>query len=358
MSDLIKFIFLQSETGGGQGVEVVLNEYIDEMIDGSPKRGQHTQKNLYLADKLPSFVKRFVDPKYFTIEEESWNFCTVGRTVFSNPNYMKDDFYVIVDSTNIGDDDGCSDNPLNLSPEELAIRSVVLIDIAKDEPYTNLYAEFKDDPTLCRFTRSDRGPLKPDWLSSYSGPIMTVYKLVQTQFKWFGLQTWIERRIVSEQRDYLLIFHRKLFCLMDQWLGMTLEELERVETETIEELNHLRTHGEKRGIGAVVRTRPPPGTLTEMPEKVPEMPEKVPVVVRDADSSELTEKLEEHQGEEKPAQEQESVINSFMSPAVEEVIDGSRHQIILHGYHRDIVVTLPDFQVDEAHGKIIQDKQA
>ena len=346
----MKFIFLQSETGGGQGDKGVLNEYIHETIDGSPRRGQHTQKNLYLADKLPSFIHRFIDPKYFTIEEESWNFCTVGRTVYSNANYMKDDFYVTVNSTNIGDDDGSSNNPLNLSPEELAIRSVVLIDITKDEPNTNLYAEFKDDPTSCRFTRSDRGPLKLDWLSSYSGPIMTVYKLVKTQFKWFGLQTWIERRIVSEQRDYLLIFHRKLFCLMDQWLGMTLEELERVETDTMEELNHLRTFGEKRGIGAGVRTKPLPAAMPEMPEKEP--------VVRDAASSELTEKLVEHQGEAKPAEEQESAIDNIMSPAVEEIVDGSRRQIILHGYHRDIVVTLPDFQVDEAHEKIIQDKPA
>ena len=169
------FAFFQAETGGGQGVEVLRNDIISKKIDGQLRVGHHTFKKFHVGDKLPGFITRFVDSDKFVIEEDSWNFVTVGHTVYTNPNYMGDNFFITVDSTNLDDDDGTGNNPLNLSPEDLAIRSVVHIDIAKDEPKSKFYKiHYKDDPTSCHFTKSGKEALKPGWLESYSGPIMTV----------------------------------------------------------------------------------------------------------------------------------------------------------------------------------------
>lgn len=333
-----------------------MNEKVSKVIDGKLKHGYHTFKNFYLGDKMPKFVTAFVDPMKFVLEEETWNFCEVGEIIFTNSNFMKDDFFMIVGSTNIDGDDGSSFNPLNLSSKDLAIRTIVFLDIATDAPQSSYYkSHFMDDPTSCHFSRSGRRPLKPGWLDSYSGPLMTVYKLIRTQFKWFGLQTWIERRIVYEQQEYLLIFHRRLFCLTDQWYGKTEDQLERLENETIEELNYLRKHAGKRGFGAKVepmqpapsRPRPTPAPRSVRPEAPEEKPED-----RKVDSApEQIEEIEEYPEAPKVSDAESvvkgSVISRWMRPVIVEVVEGSRRKIIIRSHDRDIVLTLLDEVDDE-----------
>lgn len=317
---------------------MLLSEVVSKKVGGKKRKGHHTFKKFHFNDKLPAFISRFIDANKLVIEEDSWNFASDGHTVYTNPTFMGDDFFITVDSTNIDGDYGDGDNPLNLSKEDLAIRSVVLLDIAKDEPKSKHYeTHYKDDPTSCHFTESGKEPLKPDWLKSYSGPIMTVYKLVRTYFKWYGLQTWIEKKIVSEQRDYLLIFHRRLFCLMDVWHGMTLDELEEVEAETIERLNYLRQYGQKRGLGT---QSPHPPAWTPKKKKA-----KRKAVVEQTDEPRVEAAV-------KAVETQPSFISNWMRPLVEEVVDNSRRRIIIRGFHRDLVVTMPSFRNDEPQEKI------
>lgn len=324
---------------------MLLNEVVSKRVDGKMRRGHHTFKKYHLSDKLPKFITKFINADKFIIEEESWNFVAVGHTVYTNPNYMADDFFITVESTNLDDDYGNGHNPLELSDEDLAIRKVIFLDIANDEPNSQFYkTHYNDEPTACHFTESGKEPLKPDWLKSYRGPIMTVYKLVRTYFKWYGLQTWIENKIVSDQQDYLLIFHRKLYCLMDEWFEMTYDELEEVEAETIEELRYLRQHGGKRGIGTRVQ---PSAAVRRRKRKESKKAE---------DSVEQAKKLEEAPKEEAGGERQLSLISRWMRPAVGEVIDGSRHLIIIRGFQRDLVLTLPALSNDEAQEKIANEK--
>jgi len=328
-----------------------VNEPISKEVDGKMRRGHHTYKKFHLADKLPGFITSLVNPNNFIIEEDSWNFVTIGNTVYKNPNYMGEDFFIIVESTNIDGDRGAGDNPLNLPPEDLAIRSVILLDIATDEPLSSFYkTHYQDNPTKCRSAKSGQEALKPDWLKTYSGPIMTVYKLVRTYFKFFGLQTWIERMIVSNQNDYLLIFHRKLFCLMDGWFGMTYDELEELEAETVEELNRLRLHCNKRGLGT--RSKPVPAS---MPRKRRERP--TAAAAAQTEQPEETKEPPRLRVNFVDRQQQLSLVSSLMKPAVEEVIDDSRHLIVIRGYHRDLVLTLPPFRNGEAQDKIAAEKE-
>lgn len=74
-----------------------------------------------------------------------------------------------------------------LPPEKLKQREVVFIDIANDPV---LPADYKEDEDPIRFksTKTGRGPLVgPNWKNSVN-PVMTCYKLVTVEFKWFGLQ--------------------------------------------------------------------------------------------------------------------------------------------------------------------------
>ncbi|KAF6771182.1 hypothetical protein AHF37_10314 [Paragonimus kellicotti] len=51
------------------------------------------------------------------------------------------------------------------------------------------------------------------------------------------------------RQEYRLFanFHRQVFCWMDRWYGMTLEDIRRLEEETKRELEVQRLHGSARG---------------------------------------------------------------------------------------------------------------
>lgn len=79
---------------------------------------------------------------------------------------------------------------------------------------------------------------------------MTCYKLVTCEFKWFGLQSRIENFIQKSERRLFTIFHRQVFCWMDSWHGLTMEDIRELEDKTKEELDKQRHVGEVRGMRA------------------------------------------------------------------------------------------------------------
>ena len=52
------------------------------------------------------------------------------------------------------------------------------------------------DPKMFLSKKTGRGLLKPDWKET-TKEIMCAYKLVTAEFKWFGLQTSVEKLIHS-----------------------------------------------------------------------------------------------------------------------------------------------------------------
>jgi hypothetical protein len=89
---------------------------------------------------------------------------------------------------------------------------------------------------------------------------MCAYKLVTVEFKWFGLQNRVEKFIQNvcliyfyaygkcnmilkflfqSERRLFLKFYRQMFCWMDQWYGLTIEDIRRIEEEVKHELNKV-----------------------------------------------------------------------------------------------------------------------
>ena len=52
--------------------------------------------------------------------------------------------------------------------------------------------------------------------------------------------------IVSERRLFTN-FHRQLFCTIDKWIEMTMEDIRRLEDKTQQELDKQRKVGSVRG---------------------------------------------------------------------------------------------------------------
>lgn len=72
-----------------------------------------------------------------------------------------------------------------------------LIDIVKDPVPPNEY-KTEEDPKLFHSTKTQRGPLSDNWIEEHKQqafPIMCAYKLCKVEFRYWGMQSKIERFI-------------------------------------------------------------------------------------------------------------------------------------------------------------------
>ncbi|XP_056640485.1 phosphatidylinositol transfer protein alpha isoform isoform X1 [Diorhabda carinulata] len=240
----------KDNTGGGEGIEVLKNEPFTNfpLLGGKYNSGQYTYKIYHLASKVPSFIRLLAPKGSLEIHEEAWNAYPYCRTVITNPGYMKEKFKLVIETLHVADK-GNQVNVHDLPNDKLKQRDVVHIDIANDAVASGDYKE-DEDPTKFKSVKTGRGPLiGPDWKDKVS-PVMTCYKLVTVEFKWFGLQTRIESFIQKSERRLFTNFHRQVFCWMDRWHGLTMEDIRAIEDKTKEELEALRQKGEVRGMKA------------------------------------------------------------------------------------------------------------
>jgi len=240
----------KNETGGGEGVEVLKDEPYDNipLMNGKFSKGQYTYKIYHLDSKVPGWIKMIAPSGSLKIHEEAWNAYPYCKTVISNPDYMEGKFYIVIESYHIGDK-GQSENVHELDKEMLEERTVVSIDIANDPVNA---ADFKKDEDPANFVseKTGRGPLKGNWIAS-ADPVMTCYKLVSTQFKWEVIQGKVEKFIHSTEKRLFTNFHRQIFCWMDKWYGMSMEDIRALEEETKKKLDDDRVKGEIRGTTAL-----------------------------------------------------------------------------------------------------------
>jgi len=215
------------ETSNGEGVEVLKNEPFKE--DGL--EGQYTEKIYHVGSRLPGWVKTFIPGSALRLEEKAWNAYPYCKTVLRS-QFMGDKFTFTIESRHYNDD-GSQENVHNLKGEE-AQREIDFIDIATDKVDKKDY-KAEEDPTLVRSERAGRGPLVDGWKDKQ--PMMTCYKLVTVEFKKFGLQGTVESFLQNFERNLFLKFHRQVYCWLDEWYGMALEDVRSFEAKTKADLD-------------------------------------------------------------------------------------------------------------------------
>jgi len=141
-------------------------------------------------------------------------------------------------------DRGEQENVHNLTPEQLKKREVDFIDIAADKVEQKDYKK-EEDPTLVRSEKANRGPLdaKGEWKGK--DPMMCCYKLVTVEFKMFGLQGKVESFLQNFERNLFLKFHRQVYCWLDDWFGMSIDDVREYEAKTKTDLDDKIKTGEK-----------------------------------------------------------------------------------------------------------------
>jgi len=240
----------KNETGGGEGVEVLENKPYEDipLLNGKFTKGQYTYKIYHLASKVPGWIKMIAPKGSLELHEEAWNAYPYCKTVLTNPGYMKDNFYIIIETYHKPDRGDCA-NAHELDKKKLEKRIVVPMDISTDAVLSADYKEH-EDPRKVKSVKTGRGPLNPGWKGSCD-PVMTAYKLVTIQFKWWGLQDRVENFIHTTERRIFLNFHRQVFCWTDKWYGMTMADIRELEEKTKQELDEERSKGSIKGTVAV-----------------------------------------------------------------------------------------------------------
>lgn len=217
------------QSGDGEGVEIVTNEACDDPEHG---KGQFTEKRIHLSSRLPYWAQA-ICPRVFYVTEKSWNFFPFTKTEYTCSFVPKLNISI---KTKYEDNNGNSENCLNLTEEQLKQRIIDSVDIAFDELPNNKHYKKEEDPKFYKSEKTNRGILVEGWREC-DKPIMCSYKLVDASFEVWGFQTKVEDFIQRSIRDVLLLGHRQAFAWIDEWYGMTLEDVREYERKIQEQTN-------------------------------------------------------------------------------------------------------------------------
>lgn len=217
--------------GEGSGVEILENR---PYIDGPGGSGQYTHKVYHIGMHIPSWFRSILPKAALRVEEESWNAYPYTRTRYTCPFVEK---FSIDIETFYKSDSGEHVNVFNLSPAEKRQTVLDPIDIVKDPIPPHEYKP-EEDPKIYKSLKTKRGPLSDDWIEEQRDnlgtcPIMCAYKLCKVEFRYWGMQSKIERFIHDVGlRKVMVRAHRQAWCWQDEWYGLTIEDIRQLEKET------------------------------------------------------------------------------------------------------------------------------
>ncbi|KAK2818639.1 hypothetical protein Q5P01_024200 [Channa striata] len=221
----------EESCGEGSGVEILENKPYEDGPGGS---GQYTHKVYHIGKHIPSWFCAILPQAALRVEEESWNAYPYTRTRYTCPFVEK---FSIDIETYYKPDTGNQGDVFSLSSAEKRQRTVDPIDIVNDYIPPHEYLA-EEDPKLFQSVKTKRGPLSDVWIEEISqspgqSPVMCAYKLCKVEFRYWGMQSKIERFIHDVGlRKVMVRAHRQAWCWQDEWYGLTIEDIRQLELET------------------------------------------------------------------------------------------------------------------------------
>ncbi|XP_076290139.1 retinal degeneration B isoform X3 [Lasioglossum baleicum] len=228
----------EESQGAGSGVEIIVNEPYN---NGPGGNGQYTHKIYHVGSHLPEWFKSLLPRSALIAKEEAWNAYPYTKTRYTCPFVEK---FSIEIETYYFPDNGYQENVFKLSGSDLRNRIVDVIDIVKDQ-YVGDYVK-EEDPKLYVSEKTGRGPLTESWLEDYwadvkgkqqptpSGKsLMCAYKLCRVEFRYWGVQTKLEKFIHDiALRKTMVRAHKQAWAWQDEWNGLTMEDIREIEKQT------------------------------------------------------------------------------------------------------------------------------
>ncbi|KAJ8345101.1 hypothetical protein SKAU_G00292940 [Synaphobranchus kaupii] len=248
----------------GEGVEVVRNETHTDPVHG---QGQLTEKRVHLSSKLPGWARAVV-PRIFLHHRKVLELLSLHSNRVHSKSLLADKQramdsqrcrikalqtpnmvacgcevdaeyrrrspcsflpkFAIHIETKYEDNCGINENIFNGDKNEID-QEVDFLDIAFDD-VTERHYRPSEDPRRFSSVKTGRGPLQEGWREN-NRPVMCSYKQVAVQFEVWGLQTRVEQFVHKVIREVLLVGHRQAFAWVDEWYGMTLEDVRNVPAQ-------------------------------------------------------------------------------------------------------------------------------
>ncbi|XP_016537268.1 membrane-associated phosphatidylinositol transfer protein 2-like isoform X5 [Poecilia formosa] len=221
----------EESCGEGSGVEILENK---PYTDGPGGVGQYTHKVYHIGMHIPGWFRSILPKAALRVEEESWNAYPYTRTRYTCPFVEK---FSIDIETYYKPDTGNQADVFNLSAADKRQTTIDVIDIVADPIPPHEYTS-EEDPKLYASAKTQRGPLQDDWIEEYKNnpgktPIMCAYKLCKVEFRYWGMQSKIERFIHDVGlRKVMVHAHRQAWCWQDEWYGLTMDDIRQLELET------------------------------------------------------------------------------------------------------------------------------
>ncbi|XP_017605902.1 uncharacterized protein LOC108452613 [Gossypium arboreum] len=216
----------QQSTNEAEGVEVLENKGFEDDVYG---KGQYTSKLYRLQSKAPSWLTTLAPKDALIMQEESWNAYPRCKTVIKCPYFAK--LSVTIETIHL-EDNGKSENVHGLNKEQLAARQVEFIDITM--PTTDYWSyavgNGNFDFSTFKSEKTGRGPLLEGWQENCN-PVMTAYKLVTIKAPYWGFGGKLEQALLAGERALFVESHRNCFGWIDEWYGMTVEQLSELEEQ-------------------------------------------------------------------------------------------------------------------------------
>ncbi|XP_071789761.1 membrane-associated phosphatidylinositol transfer protein 1-like isoform X2 [Asterias amurensis] len=230
----------QESSGAGSGVEILINRPYE---DGPGGTGQYTHKVYHIGSHLPGWFRAILPKTALRVEEESWNAYPYTKTRYTCPFVEK--FSVEVE-TKYFPDAGHQENVFNLPSAESKSRLIEFIDMVKDPISSSDYKK-DEDPKIYISKKTGRGPLTNDWITMDTDGrlvpiggctnIMCAYKLCRVEFRYWGMQSRIEKFIHDVALNKTMLHaHRQAWCWQDEWVDLTIDDIRQLEKEAAKEL--------------------------------------------------------------------------------------------------------------------------
>uniref|UniRef100_A0A2P2Q3S3 Phosphatidylinositol transfer protein N-terminal domain-containing protein n=1 Tax=Rhizophora mucronata TaxID=61149 RepID=A0A2P2Q3S3_RHIMU len=224
----------QQNTTSTEGVEVLENELIEDEVFG---KCQYTRKVYRFQSKVPTWLTSFAPADALIMHEEAWNAYPRCKTVMKCPYFTK--FSLTLETVHKVDN-GQSENVHDLNGEQLAAREVEYIDIALPATDYWSYVIGTNNMDFSKFksAKTDHGPLLEGW-QDRCNPIMTAYKLVTIDAPYWGFGYRLEQALLAGEKSLFIECHRNCFGWIDEWFGMTMQQVCELELQSIKNIVKL-----------------------------------------------------------------------------------------------------------------------
>ncbi|EJW04480.1 hypothetical protein EDEG_01297 [Edhazardia aedis USNM 41457] len=222
----------KSESTGDTSIKIVENKDYDHEVLGHCRK---THKILNLNSKVPYIIRKCMPSNdALKLVETAYNAYPKCSTTYTNKYFNENTFKMTVNSVHVdGVDfqDNINEMPANIWKNT----KVDYIDIAVD-------GEYEVKPSDYISQKAKIGPLHKGWIEDFKKqniPLMTCYKQVSIEINCFGLG-WLVNEVEKQLRKIFATSHQQMFCQMDDWYDLTIEDIRKIEEETKKLLDNIK----------------------------------------------------------------------------------------------------------------------